>query len=548
MKLGILCGLLAVAALQLVWGQDLDIRFRSKGEPPSNLQYFLHDNYGYDIDEIIDKDNQVVIDFRPSQKVDQSRGLEDLPGTLPFRKTPFLAQPEVDDELNHDSSGLSIVVDDRTFDILGQAVNKNVGRIVKSAAKDWRTVVDGAAQFMGSSLHKTLAPKQKKHPEKGHFLDFLGLSSSNSVSGNTGIGKYPTTTPSPIYASTPSIPPAITPVYHQVSSISPSYGAPQSPPISSSVLSSFHTNFNDVRENQVGPSIQSMQQQHQPLSNNLNEENSSNQHQTKPNVYRPLSAVNLPTLTTTSSTPLKNPFLHSTTLPPSSSTKNPFSDPIYRPKRGPKKKRPGASSTQRPFFQSTTVKPFMSSSPSPSKSPSVQLKQKDRDFRMVKAAFLNFYHKAKDYSRKYRENVDTRAFKQEAGNHQVKPRLKKNDFVSPSIRPAGPTPGPFGISSGKTRLQKPFMKRPKPTKVPPLFTLSRSQSRPPPPVLDFNLKGMRRKSTKEIMENIDSLHAPRTTKEMTYDGILTPPSQVDNEKSYTYYDEDYYFYNDNSRM
>ena len=513
MKFGILCPglILAAAAVQLVWGQDLDIRFRSKGEPPSNLQdkinqYFLHENYVYDIDEIIDdNDNQVVIDFRPSQKVDQSSGVEHLPET-PFRKTPFLADPE------GDSSGLSIVVDDRTFDILGQAVNKNVGRIVKSAAKDWRTVVDGASKLMGSTLQKTLAPKQKK---KGHFLDFLGLSS----------GKYPTTTPSPIYASTPSIPPATTPVYHQVSSISPSYGAPQSPPISSSssVLSSFHTNFNDVRENQVGPSIQSMQQQ--PVSNYLNIDN---QEQTQPNIYRPLSTLSM---TTTSSSPsLKNPFLHSTTTPtPSSSTKNPFSDPIYRPKRGPKKKIPKI-----PFFHSTTVKPFLSSPPSPSKSPSVQLKQKDRDFRSVKAAFLNFYHKAKDYSRKYKENVDTRSFKLEiAANHQV----KKND-----IRPAGPTPGP------KTRLQKPFMKRPKP-----LFTLPRSQSRRPPipKGLDLNLKGMRRKSTNE-MENIDLLHAPRMTKEMSYDGILTPPllsttSQVDNEKSYTYYDEDYYFYNnDNS--
>ena len=172
MKFGILCPglILAAAAVQLVWGQDLDIRFRSKGEPPSNLQdkinqYFLHENYVYDIDEIIDdNDNQVVIDFRPSQKVDQSSGVEHLPET-PFRKTPFLADPE------GDSSGLSIVVDDRTFDILGQAVNKNVGRIVKSAAKDWRTVVDGASKLMGSTLQKTLAPKQKK---KGHFLDFLG--------------------------------------------------------------------------------------------------------------------------------------------------------------------------------------------------------------------------------------------------------------------------------------------------------------------------------------------------------------------------------------
>ena len=242
----------------------------------------------------------------------------------------------------------------------------------------------------------------------------------------------------------------------------------------------------------------------QPLSNYL--ATSSGTDSNLPNVYRPLTTARPAVITTPT-----NPFLTSTASVPTP-TPLPFSDPIYRPKRG-KKKRP----SPRPSFFHTTVKPSKG-----------QLKQKDRDFEKVKAAFLNYYQKAKDYTKKYREKVDTKAFKLElVGGKKKRNSIGKTE--NHRRRPPLPTPGPF---SGKTRLQKPFRT--------PLFTLPNlSTPKPHRPPQPFQ-PGMRRKNTEK---SIDLLHAkPRN--EMSYDGILTPPSIVDNDKSYTYYDEDYYFYND----
>ena len=157
------CILLTV--VQVVQNQELDIRFRSKGDP-----LYLQEKIEFQDD------------FNPSQMLAHQSDQDLL---LPYRKSPKEPTEE------SSASGLSIVVDDRTFDILGQSVNKNVGRIVKSAAKDWRTVVDN-----------------------------LGKSLKNYI------------TPSPVYMSTPTIPPATTPVY-QVSSTPIHIGDPQAKPSSS---------------------------------------------------------------------------------------------------------------------------------------------------------------------------------------------------------------------------------------------------------------------------------------------------------------------------
>ena len=537
--------------LQCAVCQDLAIQHRSKGDPPINLiQRLMKSQY---LSSGAEENDQVVIDFRPSQILMKSEGVEDLdsdnapwhPG--PFRDSPFL-EPVSTEDPKEGASGISITVDDRTFDTLGMAVNKNMGRLVKSAAKDLRSAVDGAAKFMGESLKATLAAKRRPTSENG-LLGFLGLSSTKSTSNASGSSSYGvpkapvlTTSPSPpIYvSSTPTIPPATTPnpVYqvstpnpvYQVSTISSDYGVPRAPPVTSS-QNSFNTNFHDVRDNYVndiGPSIASLQE---PVQANYDQQ---------PNIFRPLNSIQHSTT--------KNPFLRTTTtVSPSTTPLPPFAEPIYRPKRG-KKKRPGI--------------PPVTARPTP-----VEPATKDRDFKEVKKAWYNYYRKAKDYTRKYREKVDVGVFKLEAAAKRNKKHIRNTTPRPLSLsgkstpgalpkhrRPPNLTPGPF---SGKTRLQLPFAQRPKhPTKVP-LFTLPILRSSPKPSprpsrprtqrlspaALNFNsLEPTRRKSSKKsemTTADIDILRAP-TAMEMSYE-ILTPLSDIDKS---SYYDEDYYFYED----
>ena len=505
-----------------------------------------------------EENDQIIINFRPSQVLVKSDGVEDWHSEnapwqpAPFRDSPFSKDISTEDP-NQGESGISITVDDRTFDTLGMAVNKNMGRLVKSAAKDLRSAVDGAAKFMGESLKKTIAATRRPNSSQNGLLGFLGLSStkSNSHSQDTsdayGVPQAPPVTtsptpPTPIYvSSTPSIPPATTPAssLYQVSTISADYGVPHAPPVTSaSIQNSFNTNFHDVRDNyanDIGPSIQSLQE---PLANYLKD---AGKDQNQPNVFRPL-------INPQSTTP--NPFLRTTTTASPSTTSLPFAEPIYRPKRG-KKTRPGIPPS--PSARPTKIEQF-------------KVKEKDRDFKEVKMAWYNYYRKAKDYTRKYREKVDVGVFKLEAASRRKKkharittprPVLGKSSPSPNHRRPPNATPGPF---SGKTRLQLPFAKRPKhPTKVP-LFTLPILRSTPKPPpaprpsrpplnqrllpkaALNFNsLDATSRKTLEQSeMSDIDILHVP--TAEMSYE-ILTPLSKgID--KSYIYYDDDYYFYND----
>ena len=561
----ILCLALCMPFFRCTRSQDLDIQHRSKGDPlHQRMDHYLMTSSYLPTNEVND---QLIIDFRPSTQVlGKSEGGEELNSAkyspwqpAPFRDSPFSEDTSTEDP-SQGESGISITVDDRTFDTLGMAVNKNMNRFVKSAAKDLRSAVDGAAKFMGESLQKTLAATRRPDSaSNGGLLGFLGLSStkqSNSHpvdSGSAyGVPQAPPVTPSlatPIYvSSTPSIPPATTPASYlnQVSTISSDYGVPRAPPVTSaSVQNSFNTNFNDVRDNYVndiGPSIQSLQD---PLAANYLKDAEQGPHQ-PPNVFRPL--INQQSTT-------QNPFLRTTTTAsPSTTTPLPFVEPIYRPKRG-KKPRPGIP-------------------PSPSARPThveqIKVKEKDRDFKEVKTAWYNYYRKAKDYTRKYREKVDVGIFKLEAASRRKKkqaarPAVLGNLTPSPNHRrPPNATPGPL---SGKTRLQLPFALRPKhPTKVP-LFTLPvvrstpkprpapRPSSRPrnqqqrllpPKAALNFNLEAASRKTLdkSEMPPEIDILHAP--TAEMSYE-ILTPLSRgID--KSYIYYDEDYYFYNDVDKL
>ena len=126
-----------------VRSQELNIELRSKGDPPMTLH------------------QQQQAQLKTSVPLLNDRNWHQQPS--PFRESPYSTQEESMEE-----TGLSIAVDERTFNaIADNAIN--MGKFVKTAAKDWRGVVDGAAKFVGNSIKVTLAPKKKPSGGGGGF-------------------------------------------------------------------------------------------------------------------------------------------------------------------------------------------------------------------------------------------------------------------------------------------------------------------------------------------------------------------------------------------
>lgn len=191
--------------------QQESISLRSKGEPPKLLQHRIQQKL-----LVSDVSNPWIS------------------SASPFRDSPYDAEKTLDGDdiegMNEEDTGITLTVDDRTFDV----INANMGSFVKGAAKDVRGIVDGAANFVHNSIKKTLAPKQRPQkpskPQKGgSIFDLFGLlpgknggndynagngnkDVSSMINSNYGVPQAP-----PIVSTTP------TP--------SPNYGIPQAPVI-----------------------------------------------------------------------------------------------------------------------------------------------------------------------------------------------------------------------------------------------------------------------------------------------------------------------------
>lgn len=485
---------LFIYCLKSISAQDI----RSKGEPPKILQHKIQQ-------KLLTSDPNIIEYFE--QK--------------PFRASPYdpqndeeytplvLDEEVIIEEQKPEDSGISVTVDERTFDTLGS----NMGRFVKTAAKDLRGMVDGVGNFVHNSIKATLAPK--KRPTKGfdlfgllppknngnpssaygvpqaaplspNIVDSYGLPIPQNLpplnvqnpSSSYGVPTAPPLsnpqTPSSSYGipSAPPITNSQNPSYGipSVSSISNDYAAPPSVPSTTSAPANtnYGTNFQDIRD--VGPSIESLQ---------------------------------IPTTSTA------NPFLPQQT----STTAKPFIDPIYRPKRN--KIRPG---TPPPHLFSTTHRP--------KPTPTLAIHQRDKDLNDVKLAWYNYYHKAKNYVRTYKERIDVRDFQPFPGERK---RPIRRQFKRPKNNEKSLHPVPF---SGKVHMQLPF--KPKP-----LFKMNRPRPPSPrptrmrPPSLNF-MESERREQPS--MEEMDALH---DTLEV---GILTPPRLVDEDYFYYIYDDDYQDY------
>ena len=140
----------------------------------------------------------------------QPTNKEDNSENKPWQPTPFRTTPYVKDEQELEETGLSVTIDDRTFNVLVKGAAERV-------ANGWQDVVNGAADFVQNSLKKTFNPNKK--PLELEDLDlFKFLPTKNEPSSS-----YGSPDPTPVYAPTPTIPPAVT------STITSSYGAPQAP-------------------------------------------------------------------------------------------------------------------------------------------------------------------------------------------------------------------------------------------------------------------------------------------------------------------------------
>lgn len=506
-----------------------------------------------DIDNEIDTKSEDFVVFKPSQTIVRSEA-EDLSENAPWQPSPFRKSPQQQpqppdqgqreyvvsealkpsEEPDSDGSGLSITVDERTFDVFGNNLKGNMGdymNTVKSMAKDLRGMVDGAANFMQNSVKKTFSSNKKPNNDNG-ILNLFGLLPNLGGADESGSSGYsaPQTTPSSGYgAPTPSYGVPLAP---PVSVTTPSYGAPQAPVVTSAPQQSYNTNFvstpastqsnnggqqgffsnnNQPPQNPIGPSIEQLQhtnnqfggQAQQFVGNVGSTTLGPNSFQSLAQPPPPPSSTDNPFLRppASSAAPNFNNFVQPQLSTPANN--GPFSDPIYRPKRNKFQPittvRPGVPPPT--AFKSTyptTARPFKSTFATTTRP---EYNQKVKDLQDVKLAWFAYYRKAKDFSSKYREKVDVKRFKKSLSNGKTKKkRVKKQSPThrptptprplfnltprpltyktprptrSPTRRPTPtrPHPSPF---SGITRLQLPFVhKRRPPTKRPtiPYFTI-----------------------------------------------------------------------------
>lgn len=148
----------------------------------------------------------------------QPTNKEDNSENKPWQPTPFRTTPYVKDEQELEETGLSVTIDDRTFNVLVKGAAERV-------ANGWQDVVNGAADFVQNSLKKTFNPNKK--PLELEDLDlFKFLPTKNEPSSS-----YGSPDPTPVYAPTPTIPPAVTSTSSYGAPQAPvsSYGAPQAP-------------------------------------------------------------------------------------------------------------------------------------------------------------------------------------------------------------------------------------------------------------------------------------------------------------------------------
>lgn len=575
MKFGLFwCLLLIILSDAGIYGQQLvNIALRSKGDPPQSLQQklrnafassnthdndvqqkdnnILHASVEDNAEEKIDYgDDEYIVQFYPSQveSIEQSdEGILVIEDNEPWHPTPFRTTPLVKPELQQltgsatadlllnrkdessdvdleatldadpEATGLSVTIDDRTFNIF-------VKGAARKAAQLGRDAVDVAAEFVQNSLRKTF----DKHRKPLIDLDDLNLF-KYLPKQNDGYEVYEVMSKPHIrqdepshYAPTPTIAPAVT------STITPTYGvfqepnsnhgsAAASPPRGSSNY--YGTNFQDAQQN------------------NNNYVRNSNHHHSRPppsqtTTYKPATsfknaAQNKFKSFFKSNKKPKKPIIHTTTTTTTATTtatsfknNNPFlktpvpvylkstTPPLYRPKRN--KLRPGSAPTLSGTFAPTTPRPpplplTPSSSPhshsgqaafahttptnrlpqrNPSPTPAAitgpaqTLTQKDQEFSEVRQAWLNYLSKAKAYSKKYRVRVDIRQFKQPKNRRKSHSKNIRPHALPPmkSIKQPLPTkfprnfqrkpvlvtpkpafhPNPF---SGIQRLQLPFKSR-----------------------------------------------------------------------------------------
>ncbi len=535
---------LVLCLFQLTCGQEPAIKLRSKGDPPKILQHRIQQKLLQTID---------AEEFRPSsnnlvQYLKDTVNDEEAWKPTPFRESPYIIQSlpansheHEEEDTKQEDTGLSLAVDDRTFDVIGGAVNGNMGNFVKTAAKDFRGFVDGAAKFVHNSVKKTLAPKRKPAVLKdsgNSLLNLFGLlppKNEEEPSSGYGIPDAPVLTSdygvpeAPIISAGYGVPQAEISTAYGVPNappISNGYGPPPSPPVSTTSPSvnygppppitdgsattasprpnnNYNTNFQDLRlEDAVGPSVEALQ---------------ANFHSTT-----------TPTTTSTlQRNPQVNPFLSlTTTTTQRPINNNAFVDPIYRPKRN-KNQRPGSPPPN--FFQSSTSPPH----PTPTAVIINQQQQKDKELEEVKLAWYNYYKKATRYVHKYKETIDVQKFKQSLHRTPARPQSKQH-FVT-TLRPSPTTPGPHPIPfQGQVHLQLPFKgHQNKSKRNKPLFTLSaRHPPRPPsprptrrkPPSLNF-IENNHHRSFANDEASMDALH---DTLDYTVTGIgdiLTPDEE-----------------------
>lgn len=223
----------------------MNLELRSKGDPPQSLQQRiqqqiaalvtenydeLYSNYIYEgEDDESETDNTIdYLEFKPSQSMNydeqpQSEDLSEDGPWHPFRSHPYATNFGEDDHqrLNDseeplkDATGMSIMVDDRTLNLIGNAIaGSNMGDMVKTAAKDWRIVVDGASKFVKNSIKKTFGPKKRPNFDLFGLLPNKNEQDSVYDAPNASYGS-----PSQEYGAPPDS----------------SYGVPQGPPISAPI-------------------------------------------------------------------------------------------------------------------------------------------------------------------------------------------------------------------------------------------------------------------------------------------------------------------------
>ena len=487
--------------LKVTKASEVKVGLRSKGDPPPILQHRIQqqlmNNY------IIEEDHDYrPVNSEPTIVQISSDQVEQIPWT-PYRQTPYKEEKVDENEPKEpitDDSGLQITVDERTFSTIGNAVNNNMGRFVKTTAKGFRTVVDEAAKFVHSSIQSTIRPKKKRpSPQPNNnsgngLFDLFGLlpaknpgqsiptygspvtsygapqipntgyGNPSSLSPSSGYGapafsnpgnNYGTPSPSPlpVTAIPTSAPPSQSYGVPQapVSSsygvpqapVSSSYGVPQAPPVSVSSGSSYGAPQGQPlgTSSNYGTSFQDIQ-----LENVANSVGPSiHSLQTHSTTLSPSTSTNHKPIIASTVNPFLSNIQHSTTS--TTTTPLPFLDTIYRPKRN-KKLRPGTPPS--PFFQSTILGPASTSSSSTTRSPPFlvntfpnrpPVEAKSKELRQVKLAWYNYYRKASHYVKKYKERIDVKKFKRSFQTEVIEKARPNNTKVKLPPRPS-PTPKP----------------------------------------------------------------------------------------------------------